>query len=96
MWQQVVSLYPEMASAVSGGVSGILDASGLDEKTKQLVYIAVQTAACYTLAVQYHVPLALKAGATRDEIIGSALIASAATGPKGFVTCFSAILEVLE
>ena len=55
--------------------------------------IAVQTAVCYPLAVKYHVPLALQAGATKDEIVGAAAIAAAAAGPKGFVVCFPSILS---
>jgi len=88
--------YPEIAAALSGAVVGVLDVSGLDEKTKQLVYVAVQTAVCYPLALKYHVPLALKAGASPREVIGAAAVASAAAGPKSFVTCYPTIREEIE
>ena len=91
-WQLLTEKYPEIAQVVSRGVGNILEISGLDEKTRQLIYIAVQTAVCYPLAVRYHVPLALKAGATEREIVGAAAIAAAAAGPKGLVTCLPEIL----
>ena len=92
-WESLVKEYPQIAEAISGSVLKVLSVSGLDEKTKQLVYIATQTAVCYPLAVKYHVPLALAAGASRDEIVGAAAIAAIAAGPKGFVTCFPVILN---
>ena len=88
-WQLLEAEYPEIAQALSGAVGNVLEVSGLDEKTRQLIYIAVQTAVCYPLAVRYHVPLALQAGASRREIVGAAAIAAAAAGPKSFVMCFS-------
>lgn len=92
-WQQLSQAYPALAKTISASVVNTLAQTGLDEKTKQLVYIATQTAVGYPLAVQYHIPLALQAGATRDEIVGAAAIAAVAAGPKGFVTCFPAILK---
>lgn len=95
-WESLVKEYPQIADAISGSVVKMLSLSGLDEKTRQLVYIAAQTAVCYPLAVKYHVPLALKAGASKDEIVGAAAIAAMAAGPKGFVTCFPVIVKAIE
>lgn len=94
-WESLVKEYPRIAKAISGAVMKVLSISALDEKTRQLVYIAAQTAVCYPLAVKYHVPLALKAGASKDEIVGAAAIAAAAAGPKGFVTCFPVIIKAI-
>jgi len=91
-WQLLEKEYPQIAQCISGSVLGLLEMAALDEKTKQLIYIAVQTAVNYPLAVKYHVPLARKAGASRDEIVGAASIAAAAAGPKGFVSCFPIII----
>lgn len=95
-WQTLVAQYPDIAEAISEGIENVFSATVLDEKTRQLVYIAAQTAVCYPLAVKYHVGEALKAGATRDEIVGAAAIAATAAGPKGFVTCFPVIVEEVE
>ncbi|MFH0964386.1 MAG: hypothetical protein V2A58_10290, partial [Planctomycetota bacterium] len=50
-WQLFLSQYPQIAAAVSGSIEKIMSLAPLDEKTKQLVYIAAQTASCYPLAV---------------------------------------------
>ena len=92
-WQALVREYPDLAKTISGSIENLLSQTKLDEKTRQLIYIAVQTARCYPLAVEYHVPLAMMAGATVDEIVGAAAIAVTAAGPKGFVTCFPRIME---
>ena len=92
-WQELVREYPDLAKTISGSIENLLSQTKLDEKTRQLIYIAVQTARCYPLAVEYHVPLAMMAGATVDEIVGAAAIAVTAAGPKGFVTCFRSIME---
>lgn len=83
-------VYPEMIDAYIGKTFA---ASGLDERTIHLIWIAVQTALDYDLAVKVHVPLALQAGATEREIVGAAAIAGAAAGPKGFVKCFPLIID---
>jgi AhpD family alkylhydroperoxidase len=95
-FQQLETDYPEIAQALSASVGGLLELSGLDEKTRQLTYIAAQTAVCYPLALKYHVPLALKAGATPREVVGAAAIAAAAAGPKSFVMCYPTIKEEIE
>ena len=74
----------------------MLKLSTLDEKTAQLVYIAAMTALDYPPAMRYHVPMALEAGASGDEIVDAASIAAAAAGPKGFVNCFPTILAEIR
>ena len=95
-WQLLEKEYPEIAQCISDSIDKLFDLTVLDEKTRQLVYIAAQTAVNYPLAVKYHVPLALDAGASRDEIVGAAAIAATAAGPKGFVRSFPAIVEAVE
>lgn len=92
-WQELSAASPELAASIDASITDLFRLSGLDEKTRQLVYIAAQTAVCYPLAVKYHVPLALAAGASADEIMGAAALTVAAAGPKGFVKCVPAILE---
>ena len=96
-WETLVARYPAIAGAIDKGIESVFAATtALDEKTRQLVYIAAQTAVCYPLAVKYHVCEALKAGATPDEIVGAAAIASTAAGPKGFVSSFPTIVEEID
>ena len=92
-WELLVQEYPEIAKAINQSIGSVMGLTPLDEKTRQLIYIAAQAAINCPLAVKYHTELALKAGATRDEIVGAASIAAAVAGPKGFVRCFPAIVE---
>jgi alkylhydroperoxidase/carboxymuconolactone decarboxylase family protein YurZ len=95
-WQQLEQEYPDIAQCISDSIGKLIGLTALDEKTRQLVYIAAQTAVNYPLAVKYHVPFALDAGASQDEIVGAAAIAAMAAGPKGFVRSFPAIIEAVE
>ena len=95
-WECLKKEYPKVADAIDRSIGNIMELAELDEKTKQLVYIAAQTAVNYPLAVKYHAALAIQAGATRDEIVGAASIAASVAGPKGFVRCFPSILEGIE
>ena len=95
-WELLVKEYPQIAEHISNSILKMFELSTLDEKTTQLVYIAVMASLDYPPAMRYHVPMALDAGASRDEIIGAASIAAAAAGPKGFVNCFGTILEEIQ
>lgn len=95
-WDILASERPDFAEVISAYFEKILSMSGLDEKTRQLVYIGVQTAVNYTPAVKAHIPFAVKAGATKDEIVGAAAIAVLGAGPKGFVSSFPAIQQAIE
>lgn len=59
---------PDVASAFNGLIESLKNTTGLDAKTKQLVYIGIKSALGDTTAVYYHVPMAKKLGASRDEI----------------------------
>ena len=95
-WELLTKEYPEIVDAIDQSIGNMMKLAKLDEKTRQLVYIAAQTAVDYPLAVQYHTVLARKAGATQDEIVSAASIAAAVAGPKGFVRCFPAIIRGCE
>jgi AhpD family alkylhydroperoxidase len=55
-------------------------ANKLDEKTKELAYLAVLAAVRLESGIPFHVKLAKKHGATREEIIGSILVGLPAVG----------------
>ena len=95
-WELLVKECPQIAKHISGSIMKMLELSTLDNKTAQLVYIAVMASLDYPPAMRYHVTMALEAGASRDEIVGAASIAAAAAGPKGFVNCFPTIMEEIQ
>ena len=65
---------------------------GLDEKTFQLVYIALKTSIGETGAVAAHAAYAKKAGATREELLGAMLITLMTNGVYGVSNCLNAAL----
>ncbi len=87
---------PEVASAFNGLVVALKNTSGLDAKTKQLVYIGIKSALGDTAAVYFHVPMAKKLGATRDEIKDTILITLTVCGLKGVASCLPLAMEVYD
>ncbi|MDP4268594.1 MAG: carboxymuconolactone decarboxylase family protein [Bacteroidota bacterium] len=87
---------PEVAEAFNGLIEALKSTSGLDAKTKQLVYIGIKAAMGDTTAVYYHVVMAKQLGATRDEIKDTILITLSVCGLKGVASCLPVALEVYD
>lgn len=86
---------PEIFTAFNGLVQSLVDAKGLDQKTKQLLYIGMKIVAGDETAVKFHIPMARQAGATRDEIKETILLTLVITGLKG-VGMLPAALEIYD
>jgi AhpD family alkylhydroperoxidase len=84
---------PEVAAAFDGLIKALIARGGLDDKTRQLIYIAMKAAQGDTLAVQFHVPMAMNAGATREEIVDTILLTLTVAGVKGVMTCLPTAIE---
>ena len=56
-------------------VQQLAEASALDPKTEELAYLAVLAASGIESGLPFHVMSAVKAGATRDEVISALLVA---------------------
>ncbi|HZP21175.1 MAG TPA: carboxymuconolactone decarboxylase family protein [Bauldia sp.] len=77
--------------------SGAVVASpGLDEKTKNLIYIAMKAATGDPGAVFAHVPMAKKLGATRDEIKTTILLTLSVVGLKAVNACLADGLAIYD
>lgn len=87
---------PEVAGAFNGLIEALKNTTGLDAKTKQLVYIGIKASLGDTTAIYYHVPMAKKLGATRDEIRDTILITLSVCGLKGVASCLPIALEVYD
>ncbi len=87
---------PEVATAFDGLIEALKSTSGLDPKTKQLVYIGIKASVGDTTAIHYHVPMAKKLGATREEIRDTILITLTVCGLKGVASCLPTALEVYD
>ena len=65
---------PQHAQAWMNCVQGLAAASALDEKTKELAYLAILAVLRLESGIPFHVQVAKKAGAKRDEIISAILL----------------------
>ena len=87
---------PEVSKAFDGLIEALKSTSGLDAKTKQLVYIGIKSSTGDSTAVFFHVEMAKKLGATRDEIKDTILITLTVCGLKGVSTCLQTALEAYD
>jgi alkylhydroperoxidase/carboxymuconolactone decarboxylase family protein YurZ len=71
---------PQHSQAWGVMVQAIDQASVLDKKTEELAYLAVLAALRMESGVPFHVVMAKKAGASRDEIISAILVGLPAAG----------------
>jgi alkylhydroperoxidase/carboxymuconolactone decarboxylase family protein YurZ len=69
--------------ALKGFIDAIYADARLDAKTRELVFLGVQTALNLEDSVRAHLPRALAAGATRDEIVAAMMVAVANGGLGG-------------
>jgi alkylhydroperoxidase/carboxymuconolactone decarboxylase family protein YurZ len=87
---------PEVAATFDQFIESLIRLKGLDPKTKQLVYIGIKSAQGETTAVQFHVPMAKKLGATREEIRDTILVTLSTSGLNGVVSCLPMALRVYD
>lgn len=87
---------PGVAQAFDGLIEALRATKGMDSKTKQLVYIALQASMGNSNAIYYHVPMAKKEGASREEIKDAILITLTICGLKGVTSCLPVALEVYD
>ena len=87
---------PEVAEAFNGLINALVGSKGLDQKTKQLIYIAMKASVGDQMAVRAHVPMAKAAGATKEEVVDAILMTLTVSGIRGVVTCLPGAVEQFE
>lgn len=87
---------PEAADAFDKLIQAIINSKGLDEKTKQLIYIAMKATQGDTQAVSMHILMAKNAGATKAEMIDALLVTLTVAGIKGIVTGLPAVVHAFD
>lgn len=87
---------PQVAQAFDSLVNTLRQANGLDEKTKHLIYISMKAALGDTTAVYYHVPMAKKLGASRDEVKDAILLTLTVCGLQAVANCLPAALDIFD
>jgi alkylhydroperoxidase/carboxymuconolactone decarboxylase family protein YurZ len=71
---------PQHSHAWMDAVKKLDSASALDKKTGELAYLAVLAAQGMEGGIPFHVTMAKRAGATRDEVISAILVGLPAAG----------------
>jgi alkylhydroperoxidase/carboxymuconolactone decarboxylase family protein YurZ len=74
-------------------LNGYINTKGLDAKTKQLIYIAMKAADTGIESIRFHVSIAKKLGATREEIIDTILLTLTVSVLKGVTSCLPVVLK---
>lgn len=87
---------PQVAKAFDELIQSLIVSGGLDEKTKQLVYIAMKAAQGDETAVRFHVPMAKKLGATKAEVVDAILMTLTISGVKGVVSCLPGAVKQFD
>lgn len=87
---------PQVSAAFNGLIGAISSTGGLDGKTRQLIYIGIKASQGDTKAVIAHVPMAIKEGATKEEIRDAILISLTTSGVQGITHCLIPALETYE
>lgn len=69
-WESVADVAPGLGAYIRQGLGGVLGGPGLDLRTRQLVTVALLTAAGDAeTQLAFHVAGALRAGASAEEIV---------------------------
>lgn len=87
---------PVVADAFDNLVKAIVANEGLDEKTKQLIYIALKAVEGDALALSFHVPMARQLGASRAEVAGAIVLTLTVCGLRGVTSCLAGAMAVFD
>jgi AhpD family alkylhydroperoxidase len=93
-FSKFLKTFPEPGKAYLELFKSVMTRPALDTKTKQLILIGIMTAQNYPQGVRAHVPQALAAGATREEIMEAVLTPLPVSGINGILECLPVVLEL--
>lgn len=88
--------YPEVGAAYTSLSSACKEAGPLDERTAELVKLGISIGAGMSGATHSHTRKALEAGASKDEIIHSVLMATTTIGFPSMMRGLAWVQDVLE
>lgn len=86
---------PQFRQPWMGMVLAFDEASALDKRTRELSYLAVLAASGMESGVPFHVASAVRAGATREEVISAILVGLTAVGQR-VISALPAALGALD
>lgn len=91
--QTFVEEAPEIQKAYAVFIQSLIADEGLDNKTKQLIYLGMKMITDDERAVKMHVPMAKNAGATREEVKTTVLLGLSVIGMKAVSKYLPLVLE---
>ncbi len=94
--QKFIDEAPEIQKAYASFIQSMIDDKGLDNKTKQLIYIAMKIVADDKKAVKMHIPIAKKTGASRNEVKTTVLLALSVIGMKAVSKYLPLVLKIYD
>ena len=94
--QPFVEEAPEIQKAYAGFIQTLIADKGLDNKTKQLIYIGMKMIADDERAVKMHVPMAKNSGATREEVKMTVLLGLSVIGMKAASKYLPLVLDSFD
>ncbi|MEQ9300146.1 MAG: carboxymuconolactone decarboxylase family protein [Cyclobacteriaceae bacterium] len=94
--QTFVNEAPEIQKAYAGFIQSLIAEEGLDNKTKQLIYIGMKMITDDERAVRMHVPMAKNAGATREEVKTTVLLGLSVIGMKAASKYLPLVIEAYD
>lgn len=95
-YQRLTTQFPQVMAAVENLGATVRDAGPIDNKTAELIQLAVAAAAQSTGSVHSHARRALQAGASEQEICHSLLLLISTIGFPKVAAALSWVGEVLD
>ncbi len=85
--------FPELAESFSDLIEKQKALKGIDNKTKQLLNLAIQTANRNPKGVQLHAVMAKNEGASREEVLGAVVLNLHHSGFASVMECLPAAVN---
>jgi AhpD family alkylhydroperoxidase len=95
-YRKISKMFPQVMAAVENLGTTVREAGPIDNKTAELIQLAVAAANQSTGSVHSHTRRAIKAGATEKEIYHSLLLLISTIGFPKVAAALSWVREILE
>lgn len=95
-YQKLIKMFPQVMTAVENLGTTVKDAGPIDNKTAELIQLAVAAANQSTGSVHSHTRRAIQAGATEQEVYHSLLLLISTIGFPKVAAALSWVREILD
>ena len=95
-YQKLTKMFPQVVAALENLGTTVRDAGPIDNKTAELIQLAVAAANQSTGSVHSHTRRAIQAGATEEEIYHSLLLLVSTIGFPKVAAALAWVSEILD